>query len=111
MVCKLLSCGRWWGRSMMQKGPAAIPGLSCTFWALNGLGLEVHTTHAAARRHCGAGSRLLRQLGDHGLGGDQKRRNRSCVLDRHTHDLGRVDDALGDQVAVVAALRVEAISV
>ena len=75
------------------------------------VGLEVHTTHAAARRHCGAGSRLLRQLGDHGLGGDQQRRNRSCVLDRHAHDLGRVDDALGDQVAVFAALRVEAIAV
>src|ERR1700751_1247135 len=75
------------------------------------LDLEVHTTHAAARRHCGAGGWLLRQLGDHGLGGDQERRNRSCVLDSHTHDLGRVDDALGDQVAVLAGLRVEAVGV
>jgi hypothetical protein len=74
------------------------------------LDLVVHTTHAA-RRHGGAGSGLLRQLGDDGLGGDQERRNRSCVLDRHTHDLGWVDDALGDQVAVVAALRVEAVAV
>src|ERR1700756_3799165 len=75
------------------------------------MGLEVHATHAAARRHSGAGGRLLRQLGDHGLGGDQKRGNRSCVLDSHTHDLGRVDDALGDQVAVLAGLRVEAVGV
>src|ERR1700757_3872200 len=75
------------------------------------MGLEVHATHAAARRHGGASRGLLRQLGDHGLGGDQKRRNRSCVLDSHTHDLGRVDDALGDHVAVLAGLRVEAIDV
>src|ERR1700757_3980710 len=38
------------------------------------MGLEVHATHAAARRHSGAGGRLLRQLGYHDLGGDQERR-------------------------------------
>src|ERR1700758_2841558 len=75
------------------------------------MGLEIHTTHAAARRHGGARRGLLRQLGYHGLGGDQERRNRSCVLDSHTHDLGWVDDALGDQVAVFASLRVEAVAV
>ena len=62
--------------------------------------------HAAA----GAGV-LLRQFGHHGFGGDQQRRNRSCVLDRRANHLGRVDDALRDQVAVFAGLRVEAVSV
>src|ERR1019366_7684635 len=38
-------------------------------------------------------------------------RNRSRVLDCHTNDLGRVDDALGDQVDVFASLRVEAVGV
>src|SRR6185312_528193 len=75
------------------------------------VGLEVHTTHAAARRHGGAGRGFPREFGDHGLSGDQKRRNRSCVLDSDTHNLGRVDDALADQVAVLAGLRVEAVAV
>src|SRR5215471_5343125 len=91
--------------------PGSDAGPFLYFLGAQWLGLEVHTTHAAARRHGGAGSWLLRQLGDHGLGGDQKRRNRSCVLDSHTHDLGRVDDALGDQVAVLAGLRVKAVAV
>ena len=54
---------------------------------------------------------LLRQFGHHGFGGDQQRRNRSRVLDRHTNHLGRVDDALGDQVDVFAGLRVEAVGI
>src|SRR5437879_11238555 len=79
------------------------------------VGLEVHATHAAhaaaTRRHAGAAGGLLRQLGHHSFGGDQQRRDRGRVLDRHTNDLGRVDDALGDQVAVLAGLAVEAIGV
>src|SRR6267154_2885974 len=76
------------------------------------LDLEVHTTHAAApRRHAAAACVLLRYFGNHGFGGDQQRRDRGRVLDRHTHDFGRVDDALGDQVDVFARLRVEAIGV
>src|SRR6267143_303519 len=76
------------------------------------LDLEVHTTHAAAaRRHAAAACVLLRHFGHHGFGGDQQRRDRGRVLDRHTHDLGRVDDALGDQVDVFAGLGVEAIGV
>src|SRR5260370_13052174 len=72
--------------------------------------LEVHATHAAAaRRH--AAARVLLHFGHHGFGGDQKRRDRGCVLDRHAHDLGRVDDALRDQVDVFAGLRVEAVGV
>src|SRR5258707_3783762 len=78
------------------------------------LDLEVHTTHpahaAATRRHAAAGV-LLRYFRYHGFGGDQQRGNRSRVLDRHANHLGRVDDALGDQVAVFAGLRVEAVGI
>ena len=50
-----------------------------------------HTTHAAAtRRHTSAALVFLRHFGDHGFGGDQKRRNRRRVLDRDANDLGRV---------------------
>src|SRR3979490_1726379 len=79
---------------------------------LERLGSEIHAAHAAARRHATAAAGvLLRQFGHHGFGGDQQSRNRGCVLDRRTHDLGRVDDALGDQVDVFARLRVEAVGV
>src|SRR3954452_13076868 len=75
-------------------------------------GSEIHAAHAAARRHAGAGAGvLLRQFGDHGFGGDQESRDGSRVLDRRANHLGRVDDALGDQVAVFAALRVEPVVV
>src|SRR6516165_3365958 len=75
---------------------------------LNGWTSEVHAAHAAARRHGGAGRRLLRELGDHGFGGDQERRDGGGVLDRDANHFGRVDDALGDEVAVLAGLAVEA---
>ena len=75
---------------------------------LNGWTSEVHAAHAAARWHGGAGRRLLRQLSDHGFGGDQERGDGRRVLDRNANHLGRVDDALGDQVAVLAGLAVEA---
>src|SRR6185295_16748508 len=41
----------------------------------------------------------------------QQRRNRGCVLDRRANYLGRVDDALGDQVDVFARLRVESVRI
>src|SRR6266849_7824967 len=92
-----------------RRGIAAGPFLLLSSERLD---LEVHTTHAAAarRRHAAAGV-LLRHFGHHGFGGDQQRRDRGRVLDRHTHDFGRVDDALGDQVDVFARLRVDAIGV
>src|SRR6185295_8465293 len=78
------------------------------------LGLEVHpshATHAAARRHAASASVLLRHFGHHGFRGDQESRDGRCVLDCHTNHLGRVDDALGDQVDVFAGLRVEAVGI
>src|SRR5882724_3939846 len=72
-------------------------------------GSEIHAAHAAAAGgHTAAARVLLRQFGHQGFGGDQESRNRSCVLDRRANHLGRVDDALGDQVDVFAGLRVEA---
>src|SRR5262245_52504414 len=73
--------------------------------------LEVHAAHAAARGHAGSGRGLLRHFGDHGFGRDQQSRDRGRVLDRDADHLGRVDDALGDEVAVFAVLRVEAVRI
>jgi hypothetical protein len=53
----------------------------------------------------------LRQLGDHCLRGDQESRDGGSVLHRHANHLGRVDDALGDEVDVLAALGVEAVGI
>src|SRR5450631_505490 len=76
------------------------------------VGSEIHAAHAAAARgHAAAAGVLLRQFGHHGFGGDQQSRDRSRVLDRYTNHLGRVDDALGDQVDVFAGLGVEAVGV
>ena len=54
---------------------------------------------------------LLRHFSHHGFRGDQQSRNRGRVLDRHANDRGRVDDALGDEVAVLAGLGIEAVGV
>src|SRR5437764_14006466 len=97
----------------MQKGRASLPGLSFSLSAER-LELEVHTshaTHAAARRHTASAGVLLRHFGHHGFGGDQESRDGRWGLDCHTNHLGRVDDALGDQVAVFAGLRVEAVGI
>src|SRR5947208_11425967 len=97
----------------MQKGRASLPGLSFSLSAER-LDLEIHTTHAthaAARRHPASAGVLLRHFGPHSFRGDQESRDGRCVLDRHTNHLGRIDDALGDQVDVFAALRVEAVGI
>src|SRR5690606_35648329 len=69
---------------------------------------EVHAAHAAAARHGGRGRFLLRLLGDHGLGRDQQGGDGGRILQGRAHDLGGVDDALLEHVAVFAALGVEA---
>src|SRR3977135_2582474 len=75
-------------------------------------GSEIYAAHAAAaRRHAAAAGVLLRQFGHHGFGGYQQSRHGGRVLDRRTHDLGRADAALGDQVDIFARLRVEAVGV
>ena len=51
---------------------------------------------------------LLRQLGDHRLGRDQKTGDGSGILQRAAHDLGGVDDALGDEIAIGAGLGIVA---
>ena len=115
MNARLFVCGRFLFAHVQDcrlqaKGPGFLPGL-CIFIAMDWMDLEVHAAHAAAARHCRSrvfffgisatiASVVIKQAGD-----------RSRVLDRRTHDLGRVDDALGDQVAVLAGLRVEAVGV
>src|SRR5712671_8126947 len=69
-----------------------------------------HTAHATAR-HTGGTTFLLRPFGDHGFRGDQKPGDRRCILQRRPHNLGRVDDALGDEIDVLAVLGVEAVRV
>ena len=54
---------------------------------------------------------LFRHFGDHRFGGDKQTGNRCRTLDRRTHDLGRVDNAFGDEIAVFAGLRVEAVGI
>ena len=60
----------------------------------------------AAHRHRGL---LLRQFGDHRLGGDQQTGDRGRVLQRGAHDLRRVDDAGLDHVDILLGLGVEAV--
>ena len=62
-------------------------------------------------RHRRSALVLFRHFGDHGLGGDQQTGNRRRTLDRRAHDLGRVDNAFGDEIAVFAGLRVEAVGI
>ena len=51
---------------------------------------------------------LLRQLGDHRLRRDQQAGDGGRILQCAAHDLGRVDHALGDEIAVRARLGVVA---
>src|SRR5215470_16211320 len=72
-------------------------------------GLEAHpAAHSATRRH--GWGRLLRQFSDHGLGGNKEAGNRTRILQRRAHDLGRIDDTGFDHVDVLFILGVEAIS-
>jgi hypothetical protein len=56
----------------------------------------------------GAPPVLLRPFGDHGFRSDQKPGDRGCILQGRPNDLGRIDDALGDEVHVLTVLGVEA---
>src|SRR6185437_10648972 len=104
-------CKQEAARKRRQKKPGRNAGL--LLLSLSELHSEIHTAHAAGLWHAASAgtSVLLRHLGHHGFGGNQERRDRSRVLDRHTHDLGRIDDAFGDEVAIFAGLTVEAVAV
>src|SRR5689334_3369093 len=71
--------------------------------------LHIHVAHAA---HAATGHRgrlvVLRQLGHHGVGGEDERRDGSGVLQRVARDLGRVQHAHRHHVAVLARLGVVA---
>src|SRR5689334_2609568 len=81
--------------------------------------LEVHAAHAAHATHAphAAGAaghwwrRVLGTLGHHGLGGDQEAGHGGGILQRGANDLGRIDDALADEVAVDTGLGVVAVGV
>src|SRR4051794_16635038 len=73
--------------------------------------LEVaHATHVGhATGHSAAGTRGLRLVGDDGLGGEEQRRDRGCVLQRRAGHLGGVDDAGLHEVLVLAGGGVKAV--
>src|SRR6266480_4694220 len=70
----------------------------------------VHAAHAAGAGGPGSGGLLVifLDVGDEGLGGEHEARDGRRVLQREAGDLGRVDDAHLDHVAVLAGLGVEA---
>jgi hypothetical protein len=60
----------------LRKRPGIAAGPFLLSYCVSLRELEIHTTHAAARRHAGAGaSVLLRRFRNHGFGGDQECRN------------------------------------
>ena len=72
----------------------------------------VHAAHAAAAGHTAAGARALLlvflDVRHQSFGGEHQAGDRSGVLQSEASDLGRVDHACLDQVAVLARIRVEA---
>src|SRR5260370_15069019 len=72
---------------------------------------EVHAAHASAGPARHRWALLLRQLGDHGLGRDEQARDRCRTLQCRAHHFGRVDDPLGDEIAVLTRLRVIAVGI
>ena len=86
-----------------EKTPASLRGFFVLLREVWETGSEIHAahaTHAAARRH--RRLVLLRGLGHHGFGGDHQARDGSRILQRGAGDLGRVQDAELDHVAVLA---------
>src|SRR3954471_20953673 len=86
-----------------RSGPPLSGSAGTTRWP----GSEVHAAHAAVAAGHGR-SVLLRLVGDDGLGGEEERRDGGGVLQRRAGDLGRVDDAGGHEVHVLAGGGVEA---
>src|SRR5690349_2551216 len=68
------------------------------------LGSEIHApahaahTTAAHPSHTAGAATLFGPLGHHRFRGDHQRRDGSRVLQRRTHDLGRIDDAGAYQI-------------
>ncbi len=98
-----------------QGGPTSRPGpLGISSESHSGRGrLEAaHTAHAVHATMPPGGmparSLGLGLVGDHGLGGEHHGRDGRGVLDRGARHLGRIDDALGDHVDVLAGEDVEA---
>ena len=71
---------------------------------------SAHATHATAAGHL-MRVLLLRQLGDHRFGGDEEAGHGGRILQRAAHDLGRVDDTLGDEVTVGKRLGVVTVAI
>jgi hypothetical protein len=69
--------------------------------------LVVHTAHATAR-HSRGSTVLLRPFGHHGFRGDQKPGDRRRILQGRPNNLGRINDALADEVPVFTVLGIEA---
>src|SRR5712672_216360 len=73
----------------------------------------VHAAHAAARTTRTAASRrtllfVFLEFSNQRFGGEHQARDGSCVLQRQASDLGWIDDAHLDHVAIVASVRVVA---
>src|ERR1035437_5917667 len=82
----------------MKSPPAEAGGLlvlrpSAVAGTASPLGWLVHAFHAAAVAAAGRSRLRLRNLDNQGFGGEQKSRNRGCVLQGRAGDLGGVDDA------------------
>src|SRR6478735_2960003 len=74
-------------------------------------GSEAHAAHATHVVATGHGRRVLLGLvGDDGLGREEERRDRGCVLQRRARHLDRVDDAGGEQVDVLTRRGVETVT-
>src|SRR5882762_7730225 len=68
--------------------------------------LHVHTAHAAHATHAAARGAMcmlfvFRRLGDHHFRREQEARNRGGVLQSQTRDLGRIQDAHFEHIAVL----------
>src|SRR4051812_25163593 len=73
------------------------------------LGLEVHLARVTVTT-AGGGLLLLGDVGHERLGREDHRRDRRRILERRSGDLRRVDDALREEVAVLAGEGIEALA-